>query len=227
MPSTGGQVAPLSAIGPQEDQAGQTVKDQYKLVVLGGARVGKTAIVHQFLYDEFPVDYFATVEEVRTLSGLRFLHSRRPRSMASDFASAKLVSHSSDATCLYAVDEQFSQCNWSNSLGDVRGARAHMMCSKCVSLFSQETGPSRGGRNDDLHRLGARLRRGIGQGQRQHLVHFQGASCASQDPLRTEHGRGKQTEAFSASLPNKSEHQGQDIAQEKQLRRILDHGFVL
>lgn len=66
MPSTGGQVAPLSAIGPQEDQAGQTVKDQYKLVVLGGARVGKTAIVHQFLYDEFPVDYFATVEEFHT-----------------------------------------------------------------------------------------------------------------------------------------------------------------
>lgn len=67
MPSTG-QIASLSSLAPHDEHAGQTVKDQYKVVVLGGARVGKTAIVHQFLYDEFPVDYFATVEEVRSIN---------------------------------------------------------------------------------------------------------------------------------------------------------------
>ncbi|XP_064478956.1 GTP-binding protein Rhes-like [Ornithodoros turicata] len=63
MPSSS-QLATLSAA--QEDVIVQNLKDQYKLVVLGAARVGKTAIVHQFLYDEFPVDYFATVEEFHT-----------------------------------------------------------------------------------------------------------------------------------------------------------------
>lgn len=61
MPSCN-QVTTLSAAG-QEDTLKQL---KYRLVVLGAARVGKTAIVHQFLYDEFPVDYFATVEEFHT-----------------------------------------------------------------------------------------------------------------------------------------------------------------
>ncbi|XP_037286532.2 GTP-binding protein Rhes [Rhipicephalus microplus] len=69
MPSTG-QVPSLSVLQPppQEDthHSHHPAKDQYRVVVLGAARVGKTAIVHQFLYDEFPADYFATVEEFHT-----------------------------------------------------------------------------------------------------------------------------------------------------------------
>ncbi|XP_075558178.1 GTP-binding protein Rhes-like [Dermacentor variabilis] len=71
MPITG-QVPSLSALQPPHEDAHNShqhrhpAKDQYRVVVLGAARVGKTAIVHQFLYDEFPVDYFATVEEFHT-----------------------------------------------------------------------------------------------------------------------------------------------------------------
>lgn len=37
--------------------------NKYRLVVLGGPRVGKSAIVHRFLHDRFLHDYSATVEE--------------------------------------------------------------------------------------------------------------------------------------------------------------------
>ncbi|KAH7939539.1 hypothetical protein HPB52_013651 [Rhipicephalus sanguineus] len=57
----------------QRPQPSQPAKDQYRVVVLGAARVGKTAIVHQFLYDEFPADYFATVEEARRIRAERCL----------------------------------------------------------------------------------------------------------------------------------------------------------
>ncbi|KAK8766992.1 hypothetical protein V5799_006231, partial [Amblyomma americanum] len=66
MPGTS-QVPSLTALQPPHGdgghKGGHLAKDHYRVVVLGAARVGKTAIVHQFLYDEFPVDYFATVEE--------------------------------------------------------------------------------------------------------------------------------------------------------------------
>uniref|UniRef100_A0A1E1X7P3 Uncharacterized protein n=1 Tax=Amblyomma aureolatum TaxID=187763 RepID=A0A1E1X7P3_9ACAR len=69
MPGTS-QLPSVSALQPTRvesgNQGGHPAKDHYRVVVLGAARVGKTAIVHQFLYDEFPVDYFATIEEFHT-----------------------------------------------------------------------------------------------------------------------------------------------------------------
>ncbi|XP_076334625.1 dexamethasone-induced Ras-related protein 1-like [Tachypleus tridentatus] len=41
----------------------QSFKTHYVLVILGASRVGKTAILHQFLYNTFPDVYKATVEE--------------------------------------------------------------------------------------------------------------------------------------------------------------------
>ncbi|XP_054707935.1 ras-related protein Rap-1b-like [Uloborus diversus] len=40
------------------------IKGHYRLVLMGAACVGKTAIVHQFLYDYFPTEYMPTVEEL-------------------------------------------------------------------------------------------------------------------------------------------------------------------
>ncbi|XP_064478955.1 ras-related protein Rap-2c-like [Ornithodoros turicata] len=41
----------------------QDPPDTHRLVLLGNARVGKSAILHRFLYDQFLHDYSATVEE--------------------------------------------------------------------------------------------------------------------------------------------------------------------
>lgn len=39
-------------------------RDRYQLVVMGGACTGKTAIIQRFLYDNFPLEHIATVEEL-------------------------------------------------------------------------------------------------------------------------------------------------------------------
>ncbi|XP_022249533.1 ras-related protein Rap-1-like [Limulus polyphemus] len=41
----------------------EPVKTHFVLVILGATRVGKTAIIQQFLHASFPADYKATVEE--------------------------------------------------------------------------------------------------------------------------------------------------------------------
>lgn len=46
-----------------EASAGVSVKDHYKLVVMGASRVGKSAVIQRFLYNNFPVKYTPTVEE--------------------------------------------------------------------------------------------------------------------------------------------------------------------
>jgi GTPase SAR1 family protein len=42
----------------------QKVNLHCRIVVLGSAKVGKTAIVEQFLYEAFPVMHSATVEQL-------------------------------------------------------------------------------------------------------------------------------------------------------------------
>ncbi|RWS25849.1 GTP-binding protein Di-Ras2-like protein [Leptotrombidium deliense] len=39
-------------------------KDRYRLVVMGSAKVGKTAIIKQFIYETFPEEHNPTVEEL-------------------------------------------------------------------------------------------------------------------------------------------------------------------
>ncbi|XP_022258154.1 ras-related protein O-Krev-like [Limulus polyphemus] len=53
-----GENVPIKSLPESEP-----MKTHYIVVVLGSPRVGKTAIVQQFLYETFPTDYKATVEE--------------------------------------------------------------------------------------------------------------------------------------------------------------------
>ncbi|RWS12367.1 GTP-binding protein Di-Ras2-like protein [Dinothrombium tinctorium] len=46
------------------DHNQKLAKDRYRLVVMGSAKVGKTAIIKQFLYETFPEEHNPTVEEL-------------------------------------------------------------------------------------------------------------------------------------------------------------------
>ena len=57
-------IALASAAAVSVDSATVCHERRYRVVVMGSARVGKTAIVNQFLYDTFVDTYTATVEEM-------------------------------------------------------------------------------------------------------------------------------------------------------------------
>ncbi|KAL3212223.1 hypothetical protein MRX96_036070 [Rhipicephalus microplus] len=117
MPSTS-QIPLLSVLQPPHEDAHNThhhpARDQYRVVVLGAARVGKTAIVRQFLYDEFPVDYVPTVEEFHTgeyeINGASLTLDIVDTSGSYPFpAMRRLAITTADAIVLvYAIDDQES-----------------------------------------------------------------------------------------------------------------------
>ena len=52
-----------SAVSGQTGSNEDTLK-KYRVVVMGAAKVGKTAIINQFLYDSFTPKYTRTIEEM-------------------------------------------------------------------------------------------------------------------------------------------------------------------
>uniref|UniRef100_A0A023G816 Putative gtp binding protein n=1 Tax=Amblyomma triste TaxID=251400 RepID=A0A023G816_AMBTT len=145
MPGTG-HVPSVSALQPPHEESGHhgghPAKDQYRVVVLGAARVGKTAIVHQFLYDEFPVDYFATVEEFHTgeyeLNGASLTLDIVDTSGSYPFpAMRRLAISTADAFVLvYAIDdpESFEEARRiHDQIVELRSARAPVVVvgNKC------------------------------------------------------------------------------------------------
>lgn len=61
-PGAGGAA---STSGVSVDKPGEDPKKRrYRVVVMGAAKVGKTAIINQFLYDSFTPKYTRTVEEM-------------------------------------------------------------------------------------------------------------------------------------------------------------------
>ncbi|XP_022258718.1 dexamethasone-induced Ras-related protein 1-like [Limulus polyphemus] len=50
----------------QDVAISSSLKDHYRLVVMGSSRVGKTAIIKRFLYQSFTAEYKPTVEELLT-----------------------------------------------------------------------------------------------------------------------------------------------------------------
>lgn len=49
---------------PKPDCSPVHRKEQHRVVMMGAARVGKSSIIGQFLYDKFPARYRQTVEEL-------------------------------------------------------------------------------------------------------------------------------------------------------------------
>lgn len=136
----------LSALQPpaHEDShhGGHAAKDQYRVVVLGAAKVGKTAIVHQFLYDDFPEDHFATIEEFHTgeyeLNGASLTLDIVDTSGSYPFpAMRRLAISTADAFVLvYAIDdpESFEEVRRIHEqIVDLRSAKAPMVVvgNKC------------------------------------------------------------------------------------------------
>ncbi|XP_034240824.1 GTP-binding protein Di-Ras2-like [Thrips palmi] len=53
----------LPSVGSSEPSGSSLQKEQHKVVVMGAARVGKSSIIAQFLYDKYLEKYRETVEE--------------------------------------------------------------------------------------------------------------------------------------------------------------------
>jgi small GTP-binding protein len=89
-------------------------KDRYRIVVMGGAGVGKTCLLNRLLYNKFLADYKATVEEMYSedylLDGQAITLDFLDTSGAYEFpAMRKLYINSADAFILaYSVDDAAS-----------------------------------------------------------------------------------------------------------------------
>ncbi|XP_076328842.1 GTP-binding protein Rhes-like [Tachypleus tridentatus] len=57
-------ITTLPSVSNIAENSEQRPKEYYRVVVMGATKVGKTSIIQQFLYEVFPVDYNATVEEL-------------------------------------------------------------------------------------------------------------------------------------------------------------------
>ncbi|RUS78063.1 hypothetical protein EGW08_014175 [Elysia chlorotica] len=89
-------------------------KSHYRLVVMGGAAVGKTAIISQFLYDQFVSEYKETIEELHRgeydMNGVHLTLDILDTSGSLSFpAMRKLAIDTGDAFVLvYSVDDESS-----------------------------------------------------------------------------------------------------------------------
>ncbi|CAG5126645.1 unnamed protein product, partial [Candidula unifasciata] len=94
--------------------ASNVPKSHFRLVVMGAAGVGKTAIISQFLYDQFVSEYKETIEELHRgeydTNGVRLTLDILDTSGCHSFpAMRKLAIDTSDAFVLvYSVDDESS-----------------------------------------------------------------------------------------------------------------------
>ncbi|XP_022251072.1 GTP-binding protein Di-Ras2-like [Limulus polyphemus] len=59
-----GQLARAASVNHEDDV--HLTKDHYRLIVMGGIKVGKTSIINQFLNDKFISNYTPTLEELHS-----------------------------------------------------------------------------------------------------------------------------------------------------------------
>lgn len=105
---------PLLRTPRTEQTVAEVPKDHYRVVVMGAPRVGKTAIISQFLYDTFIPEYKATVEEMHRgeydIAGSPLVLEILDTSGSNEFPAMRALSvGNADAFILvYAIDDAAS-----------------------------------------------------------------------------------------------------------------------
>ncbi|XP_037789058.1 ras-related protein Rap1-like isoform X2 [Penaeus monodon] len=126
-PAAGGAA---STSGVSVDKPGEDPKKRrYRVVVMGAAKVGKTAIINQFLYDSFTPKYTRTVEEMHhgeyEVSGMSLTLDILDTSGSYEFPAMRELSvNQADAFILvYAITD-------ADSFQEVRNLREMIMRTK-------------------------------------------------------------------------------------------------
>ncbi|XP_047499074.1 ras-related protein Rap-1b-like isoform X1 [Penaeus chinensis] len=126
-PGAGGAA---STSGVSVDKPGEDpTKRRYRVVVMGAAKVGKTAIINQFLYDSFTPKYTRTVEEMHhgeyEVSGMSLTLDILDTSGSYEFPAMRELSvNQADAFILvYAITD-------ADSFQEVRNLREMIMGTK-------------------------------------------------------------------------------------------------
>lgn len=105
---------PRNRVQSSSGRATDLVKDHYRIIVMGGAGVGKSCIISQFLYEEFQTKYKATIEELHReeyeVNGLPLTLDILDTSGSYEFPAMRQLSISTgDAFILvYGVDDEES-----------------------------------------------------------------------------------------------------------------------
>lgn len=112
------------ALSPSKEEA-EVGKQRHKIVVMGPSRAGKTSLISQFLYGQFPERYKRTVEEMYNgefdVGGVRLTLDILDTAGENEFPAMRALSISSaDAFILvYALDEPEASFEEVRSLRDL------------------------------------------------------------------------------------------------------------
>ncbi|XP_066981860.1 ras-related protein rapA isoform X1 [Macrobrachium rosenbergii] len=115
--------------GAMDKGSNESKKKRYRIVVMGAAKVGKTAIINQFLYDQFTPKYTRTVEEMHhgeyEVSGMSLTLDILDTSGSYEFPAMRELSiNTADAFILvYAIND-------ADSFEEVRNLREIIMNTK-------------------------------------------------------------------------------------------------
>ncbi|XP_068251096.1 ras-related protein rapA isoform X2 [Palaemon carinicauda] len=127
--ASGPSAAAGTSSGSTDKGDNESKKKRYRIVVMGAAKVGKTAIINQFLYDSFTPKYTRTVEEMHhgeyEVSGMSLTLDILDTSGSYEFPAMRELSiNTADAFILvYAIND-------AESFDEVRNLREVILNTK-------------------------------------------------------------------------------------------------
>ncbi|PBC33704.1 Dexamethasone-induced Ras-related protein [Apis cerana cerana] len=179
---------------------------RHKIVVMGAAKVGKSAIINQFLYNTFTPKYKRTVEEMHhgdfNVSGIQLTLDILDTSGSYEFPAMRDLSiKSADAFILvYDVHD-------ANTFLEVKTLRAQILNTKGavpivvvgnkVDLIDTEKQHKRVGDDE----MGERFRGGVSERELEHFTGVQGAFDPGQAEVQSKPGIETSPQAIIATAP--------------------------